>query len=59
MELEQVKKDFDNGVMICRGTWARVLEAAVAMQSGLAEVVEHGKEAGRVASDCLERVGKL
>lgn len=28
-ELKQVKTDFDNGIMISRATWARVLDAAI------------------------------
>lgn len=28
-ELKQVKADFDNGIMVSRATWARVLDVAI------------------------------
>lgn len=32
-ELKQVKTDFDNGIMVSRATWARVLDAAIKLQA--------------------------
>lgn len=59
MDIEQAKKDFDNGVMICRGTWARVLEAAVVMEQALSNIVDEPDHAKDYASRVIERVGKL
>lgn len=35
MNLDQVKKDRDGGVMICRETWDKVLDAALLMERSL------------------------
>lgn len=59
MDLEQIRADFKAGIMISRATWEKVLEASQIMEDGLLDVVDHGKDAGQVASDCLGSVAAL
>lgn len=44
MNLQQVKQDVDNGAIISKATWLRVLEAALMMQSGLHGCIDHGHQ---------------
>jgi hypothetical protein len=38
VDLDQTKRDFNNGVIICRSTWASVLYNAIAMEKELKQL---------------------
>lgn len=59
MNLEQVKKDRDGGVMICRDTWGKVLEAALLMESTLIDMFNEEGEVGEQAFAKLKEVNAL
>lgn len=58
MDLEQVRKDFAEGKMISKCTWALVLEATKDMEDTLMEFSQ-GDGGRQAASDCLGRVAAL
>ena len=60
MNLSQVKSDRDSGVMICRDTWDKVLEAALLMAVALDEIRTSEHEyVANLADDALSMVEKL
>lgn len=61
MNLEQVKKDRDGGVMICNDTWGKVLEACILMDAALREISAHSDETyiETVAEGALFALGEL
>lgn len=62
MNLNQVKKDLDNGVLLSRSTVHKVVEAALQLQEAMQEIEKSGDDA-LVISDrawrCLSAVEAL
>lgn len=44
MDIQQVKKDLDNGMIVSRETWIKVLEAALIQQAALVKIEEGASE---------------
>jgi len=44
-ELEQVKKDLANGVIVNKSTWAKVLEAAILLRRHMESIAEYNTDA--------------
>lgn len=59
MDLEQVRKDFAEGKMISKCTWALVLQSTVEMEEALQTVASGNRQDAVLASDCLGRVAAL
>ncbi len=61
MNIEQMQKDMESGVLICRSTWEHLLTAAQIMSETLKTVAEEspdGVAAGQAAR-CLNAVAGL
>lgn len=64
MNIEQIKADLNNNVIVSRETWHKLVEAALIMQADLLQISTKGLQVGALeceisAQVCLERVEAL
>lgn len=59
MDLEQIRRDFKDGKMISKCTWALVLEATKDMEATLSTIIDDPDGSDMYASNCLGRVAAL
>lgn len=55
MNIEQIKQDMDNGIMVSRATYEKLVEAALMMEIYIGEVAHHETQGGE-AGFILEKV---
>ena len=59
MNIEQIKADLDNNVIVSRQTWHKLVEAALMMQVTMKECVEWPRYASEKCEETLAKVEAL
>ena len=60
MNIEQIKHDMDNGIMVCRETYHKLVNASIIYRDALVKIeVDEGENGYGTAIDALEKVADL
>ena len=59
MNIEQIKADLDNNVIVSRQTWHKLVEAALMMETLLWGISRSSEDRSADAEECLNKVEAL